>query len=140
MADLETIAAMFAITKVKARYCRFLDAKDWDGFAGLMTEDFVFHLEGTSVPIIHGREAAVSQVIASVSTARTAHQVHTPEFDFVSPDEANVIWPMQDRVIWPDKALTGYGHYHERYVRQGGEWKIAATKLTRLIMERSAPA
>jgi ketosteroid isomerase-like protein len=140
MANLDQIEAKFAITEVKARYCRFLDTKDWEGFAGLMADDFVFHMDGTSLPIIHGREAAVKQVIASVGTAKTAHQVHTPEFQFVSPDEAHVIWPMQDRVIWPDKALTGYGHYHVRYVRQGGQWKIAATKLTRLIMERGAAA
>jgi len=27
---------------------------------------------------------------------------------------------------------TGFGHYHERYVRQDGRWRIAKTKLTRL--------
>jgi hypothetical protein len=27
---------------------------------------------------------------------------------------------------------TGFGHYHERYVRQDGRWRISKTKLTRL--------
>jgi hypothetical protein len=31
--------------------------------------------------------------------------------------------------------LTGYGHYHERYVRHGEDWRIASLKLTRLIVE-----
>jgi hypothetical protein len=47
---------------------------------------------------------------------------------------------MQDRVVWdaPRRGLasiTGYGHYHERYVRQHGEWKIASLKLTRLHLD-----
>ena len=46
------------------------------------------------------------------------------------------IWPMQDRVVWGEgRALTGYGHYHERYVRTAEGWRIAAQKLTRLVME-----
>ncbi len=43
---------------------------------------------------------------------------------------------MQDRLIWEDgRTMTGYGHYHERYVKQDGRWRIAEQKLTRLIME-----
>ena len=43
---------------------------------------------------------------------------------------------MQDRLIWEDgRTMTGYGHYHERYVKQDGRWRIARQKLTRLIME-----
>jgi hypothetical protein len=30
---------------------------------------------------------------------------------------------------------TGYGHYHERYVRQDGRWRIAAQRLTRLHVD-----
>ena len=47
---------------------------------------------------------------------------------------------MQDRVVWESgSALTGYGHYHERWVRDAGEWKIAGLRLTRLIMEFQQP-
>src|SRR3546814_9905167 len=50
---------------------------------------------------------------------------------------------MQDRVLFGAEhaariglvGLTGYGHYHERYVRQNGEWKIAASRLTRLHLD-----
>jgi len=30
---------------------------------------------------------------------------------------------------------TGYGHYHERYVRQDGRWRIASQRLTRLHVD-----
>ena len=56
-------------------------------------------------------------------------------------DEANVIWAMQDRVISPGggPSLTGYGHYHERWVKRNGRWKIAALKLTRLHLDFHPP-
>ena len=28
--------------------------------------------------------------------------------------------------------FKGYGHYHETYVRIGGQWRIQTSKLTRL--------
>lgn len=144
MTETARIAAQLAIAQVKARYCRFLDTKDWDAYANLFTEDFELDVsEGSSLPVIRGRDAAVQQIRASVGDARTAHQVHAPEIDFVSDDEARVIWAMQDRVLFgADHAtrigftgLTGYGHYHERYKRQNGEWKIAASRLTRLHLD-----
>lgn len=140
MADLAALDAHLAICKVKARYCRLLDTKDWAGFGALFTEDFVLDVsEGTSVPLIRGREAAMQQVQTLVGTARTVHQVHTPEID-VQGDEAHGVWAMQDRVVWEQPrrglaSITGFGHYHERYVRRNGEWKIASLKLTRLHID-----
>jgi hypothetical protein len=145
MADTAALEAHLAISKVKARYCRMLDTKDWAGFGTLFTEDFVLDVsEGTSVPVMRGREVALQQVQAMVGSARTVHQVHTPEID-VRGDEAHVIWAMQDRVVWDEPrrglaSITGYGHYHERYVRQNGEWKIAALKLTRLHIDAQPAA
>ena len=54
---------------------------------------------------------------------------------------ARVVWALQDRVIWgPERpSITGYGHYHERWVRRDGAWKLAALKLTRLHMDVHPP-
>lgn len=147
MSDTTFTDAYLAISAVKARYCRLLDTKDWSGFAGLLTEDFELDVsEGTSVPVIHGRDAAVTQIRSSMASARTAHQVHSPEITLDGANRAQVIWAMQDRVVWGEEqaarigrsGLTGYGHYHERYVRQDGEWKIAALRLTRLHIDMHA--
>ena len=142
MNDIDTLSAKLALSEAKARYCRLLDTKDWAGYAGLMTEDFVLDVtEGTQVPIVKGRDAALQQIKSSILTAKTAHQVHSPEFQFHG-DEVQVIWAMQDRVLWgPDRpSITGYGHYHERWVRRNGEWKLAALKLTRLHVDVHPPA
>lgn len=131
-----------ALTEGKARYCRLLDGKDWAGFAALFTEDFVLDVsDGTGLPPVHGRDAAVAQIRSSIETAATAHQVHSPEIA-VSGEEAQVIWAMQDRVVWGGEmgGITGYGHYHERWVKQGGRWLLAALRLTRLHLEFDATA
>ena len=130
----------FEIGQLKARYCRFLDTKDWKAFKSLFTEDFVLDVsDGTNLQPFQGRDVAMQYVQAALGDARTAHQVHSPEID-VYGDEARAIWAMQDRVVWdPPRnglaSLTGYGHYHERYVRHFGLWKIAESRLTRLLID-----
>jgi hypothetical protein len=139
MNDLQAINDWLALCEAKARYCRMLDTKDWEGFTNLFTEDYVLDVSESGGPIIEGRDAAMKSVQTSLKTAKTAHQVHSPEIE-VNGDEAHVIWAMQDRVVWSsDRSLTGYGHYHERWVRRNGEWKIATLKLTRLIMDMQTP-
>lgn len=143
------IATYLAITELKARYCRMLDTKDWAGFAQVFTEDFELDTRPSGGALTHGRDAALKVVRAAIETAITAHQVHSPEIR-LDGDTAHVIWAMQDRVLFDkgsrfDKSvsgLTGYGHYHERYVRQNGQWRIQASRLTRLHMDftRDTPA
>jgi len=141
MDALAEIADKLALQEAKARYCRTLDTKDWDGYAALMTEDYELDVsEGTGLPIVRGREAAIAQVQSSILHAITAHQVHSPEIA-LDGNEARVVWALQDRVIWgPDKpSMTGYGHYHERWVKRDGSWKLAALKLTRLHIDFHPP-
>ena len=136
-----------AISEVKARYCRHMDTKDWAAFAELFTEDFELDTSAAGgPPAIRGRDAAMNVIRSAVGSAQTTHQVHSPEMQ-INGDVAQVIWAMQDRVIWsaarrprPDMGgHTGYGHYHERYVRQDGRWWIAAQRLTRLIVDFYPP-
>jgi hypothetical protein len=141
MRDLQYFNDWHAIAEAKARYCRCLDTKDWAGFADIFTEDFELDVtHGTNNPIVKGRDAVIESIQSSILTATTAHQVHSPEMQ-INGDEAHVVWAMQDRVIWgPDRpSLVGYGHYHERWVRQNGQWKMAAQKLTRLHLDFIPP-
>lgn len=141
MKDLAAVNDWIALCEAKARYCRTLDTKDWAGYADLLTEDYELDVtEGTGLPIIKGRGAAMRQIQSSILTAKTAHQVHSPEIE-LNGDEARVVWALQDRVIWgPERrSMTGYGHYHERWVRRNGQWKLAALKLTRLQVDFHPP-
>lgn len=131
-------ADWLAIANLKARYCRLLDTKDWEGWGQLFTEDFVQDVSGSGGGVFHGRDAAVAATRASIETAKTAHQVHFPEIT-IDGDTATAIWPLQDRLVWDGgRSLTAYGHYHERYVRTADGWRIAEQKLTRLLMDFDA--
>lgn len=137
------IADYLAICDTKARYCRALDTKDWDACVDVFTEDLVLDTTPAGGYLTHGRDEALRMIRASLEGARTAHQVHSPEIRFEG-DTAEVTWAMQDRVVWsPERAgrmgnqgHTGYGHYHERYIRcADGRWRIATQRLTRLHVD-----
>ena len=143
MTHTPNFADWLAICEVKARYCRCLDTKDWEGFADCFTEDYQLDTRPAGGYLVQGRDEAVNMVRGSIESARTAHQVHNPEITF-DEDGANAIWAMEDRVEWgPDRVdqmgsrgLNGWGHYRERYVRCGdGRWRIAQLALSRLHMD-----
>ncbi|GAA0318827.1 nuclear transport factor 2 family protein [Sphingomonas oligophenolica] len=139
MSTAPGFADWLAIANLKARYCRLLDTKDWAGWAGLFTADFILDATGSGGPRIEGRDAAVASVRASIDAARTVHQVHSPEIE-VTGDTATAIWAMQDWLTFPNgRTIAGNGHYHEAYAREDGTWRIARSALTRLALEVKAP-
>ncbi len=133
-----------SICNTKAGYCRCLDEKDWQGYGDVFTADVLMDTRSSGGDEWVGREAVVEAVRAALEHAATAHQVHSPEITLVDADTADVIWAMQDRVVWDEaraqevgiRSLTGYGHYRERYSRcEDGQWRIARTVLTRLHID-----
>jgi len=144
MNSIDELLAIKAIERTKARYCRFLDTKNWTAWGMLFTADATLDVSEDAAPGQHlaqGRMNIVEFVRKSVADARTAHQVHAPEIEFQSPTSARVIWAMHDYLTWPQDGLRpvadmhtlqGFGHYHETYLIEDGEWRIATIKLTRL--------
>ena len=141
-------ADWLAICETKARYCRFMDTKDWAGWADCFTEDLVLDTSLAGGSRIEGRDAAIAYVRGSIDQAKTAHQVHNPEVVFDGPDAANVVWAMNDRVeMAPDRQRasghgghTGYGHYREKYRRcADGRWRIAQSQLSYLHFDPHPP-
>ena len=133
-----------AICETKARYCRYLDRKDWAGYGDVFTPDAVLDTRASNGPQVEGREAIVALVRSAVGEAITVHQVHSPEIALRDADTAEVIWAMQDRIVWDEakalatgyRGLTGYGHYRETCVRcEDGIWRISASELIRSHMD-----
>lgn len=144
MDQIEQLVAKEDIRDLKARYCRCLDTKDWDGLAALFLDNAVLDVEqDTGNPPITGRSGILDQIRFAVIDAATSHQVHTPEIAFTSDDDATGVWAMQDRVVWlPGKSplpgvasITGYGQYHERYRLAADGWKFASLRLTRFHVD-----
>lgn len=129
-----------AIKRLKARYFRFLDTKRWDDWGRVFARDVRMEVPEADVDL-DGRQAVVENVSVALEGARTVHHGHMPEIELTGPDTARGIWAMFDYVEWPageDGArvgLRGYGHYHEEYVREDGEWRIARIRLERLRVD-----
>jgi ketosteroid isomerase-like protein len=134
-----------AIRQLKARYCRFLDAKDTAGWRSVFSDDVVVLLDmGVSTggadpmtgPPVEGADTFVPMVLASLEGAATMHHCHTPEITLTSPTTATGIWAMEDWIIFGNgNELHGAGHYHETYEKQGDDWRIKTLHLTRTIQQ-----
>ena len=131
----EMLAEIEAIKQLKARYCRLLDTKDWAGWREIFADDFVSDTASAGGMVITGADDFVAFVRKTLGrpSRPTAHQVHTPEITMTSATTATGIWALQDVVRFaPGVTMVGYGHYHETYEKADGQWRISASRLTRL--------
>ena len=137
IADDNTAAllAIESIKQLKARYCRYLDAKDWAAWRSIFTDDFVSDTAEAGGKLITGADDFVAFTRNNIGrrSQATAHQVHAPEIELTSATTACGVWALQDVVRFgPGVTLVGYGHYHEIYENIAGKWLIKSSKLTRL--------
>jgi SnoaL-like domain len=145
--DAGRMADVYQIQKLKARYFRFMDTRQWEDFGRLFTADLKFYIEdtrtpGASDPTFDGARALVDYLAASHPGKVTVHQGHMPEIEFTGPDTATGVWAMFDWVDDPGRggAWQGFGHYHEKYVREpDGNWRISEVRLTRLRVDKVEP-
>jgi hypothetical protein len=136
-----------AIRQLKARYCRFLDTKDLEGWRGVFTTDVLVSLDMAvstggadpkMAPPIEGADNFVPMVMGSLENAATMHHCHTPEITLTSATAATGIWAMEDWIIFGDgHELHGAGHYRETYEKRDGNWQIKTLHLTRTILKLS---
>jgi SnoaL-like domain len=137
----QKLAAIEEIKVLKARYFRCLDAKDWDGWRKLVfcANSEMLVPEAQPEPVI-GIDRIITFVEQVLRGTVTIHHGHMPEISIQSDTEASGIWAMEDVIYWPKDRLAqsrysklqGYGHYHERYVRESSGWRIQSLLLSRL--------
>jgi uncharacterized protein (TIGR02246 family) len=122
-----------AIRRLKARYFRTMDTKDWDGMRAVFTDDVVVDTSEAGGGVVRGADEFMTFLREMLDGTVTVHQGHMPEIELTSETTATGIWALNDIVIWPNGVrLDGYGHYHETYVKRARGWLIASSKLTRL--------
>jgi uncharacterized protein (TIGR02246 family) len=129
-----------AIKRLKARYFRTMDTKDWEGMRQVFADDVVVDTSESGGEVITGADQFMAYLQGALDGATTVHQGHMPEIGLTSETTATGIWALNDIVIWPNgMRLDGYGHYHEIYEKVGGEWRITSSKLTRLHADFVVP-
>lgn len=115
-----------AIKQMKARYCFYIDAGQWDELDKLWTEDAVcdYGFFGS----FSGRRAIMDNffrgLVANASTFN-AHMLHNPVID-VKNDTADGSWYVTAHTTVNNRALWAMGKYTDKYVKIQGDWKIAA--------------
>ena len=129
-----------AIRRLKARYFRLMDTKDWDGMREVFTDDVVIDTAEAGGQVARGADDFMAFLREALGDAVTVHQGHMPEIDLTSETTATGIWALNDIIIWSSgMRLDGYGHYHETYEKSDGEWRIKSSKLTRLHTDFAMP-
>ena len=143
MIDPAHLADIEAIRQLKARYFRHLDTKNWAEWRKVFTDDVDIRVDvtvdkdgsgGQHPPHPKGGDAFVAHISEFLKPPfMTVHHGHTNEIEITGPGTATGIWAMEDIVSpTPDMTIWGYGHYHERHRKEGGEWRIAGFHLKRL--------
>jgi uncharacterized protein (TIGR02246 family) len=128
---LETLEAIEAIKKLKARYCQCADEQDADGYAELFVEDGVF--EGGTFGQAQGRTEIANFLrgIQRQSLPFAVHYVMNPHIE-VAGEHATGRWYLLEpctMVVESEQAVWGTARYEEEYVKVGGEWKFKTVKL-----------
>ncbi len=129
-----------AIKQLKARYCRLMDTKDWEGYRRVFADDVTMDTSDAGGNIIVGADDFLEFLLGAIGDVVTVHQCHTPEIEVTSPSTATGIWAMEDMLRYPNGTeLHGYGHYYESYEKQDGEWRVKSSRLTRLRADFTTP-
>jgi hypothetical protein len=127
-----------AIKQLKARYFRYLDAKNWEALRECLSDDVTFDYPPGKIHV-SGGEALIANFRKRHATTKTAHTGSMPEIIIKNTNEAEGIWFMTDYVVSigedEQQIITqGFGHYFETYLLVDGYWKIKSILLERLLL------
>lgn len=131
--------AIESICRLKYRYFRLLDTKEFDRLGELFVEDATASYESAPRPY-RSRAEIVEFLTTSLSDPGmiTLHQGHHPEIDVGEDGSASGTWYLSDKVFVPgyDFALAGTAIYSDRYVCDEQGWRFTHTGYTRIYEER----
>ena len=127
------LVALEEIKRLKYRYLRCVDTKNWDELADTLTDDatadYGTPAYGKPLSFI-GRDAIVGFLRDNLGPGViTTHFATQPEID-LDGDEATGTWGFEDTVIATEHrvVIAGAAFYEDRYLRcADGRWRIRHT-------------
>jgi hypothetical protein len=139
-ARLRTLEEIEAIKRLKYRYLRCLDTKQWDEMAETFTADATTEYSDGEYRF-EGR-AAIMEFLKGTPLAREGeyigvHQCQQPEIELTGETTARGVWALYNYLIHKrdQTGLRICAFYHDEYVKQDGEWKIRHTGYRRVFEE-----
>src|ERR1700733_2752802 len=141
--ETEKLTAIEEIKRLRAKFARSMDTKQWKDMQDTIASDCVFDARDGSVvtELWIGGEEIVANIRRNLETAVSVHHAHMPEIEITSPTTAKGIWAMQDLLCFQGGVrLIGSGHYIEGYEKQAdGKWRLKTYQLTRLRVDIVKP-
>ena len=137
--ELDRLRQIEEIRCLRERYCRFVDAKQWEDLATILAPDYQHWATNTvgaePVLVADSAQAYFERVIAVTRGVTTVHACFMPDIVLRDATSATGRWSMTDVVSHPTEArmrFSGRGHYDDSYIRGADDvWRIAVTRLTR---------
>ena len=127
MSNLEEIEA---IKRLKYRYFRALDCKQWAELGETLSDDATTAYDKGKYSF-SGRAAILGFLKDALGSPRviSLHQGHHPEIELTGATTARGTWYLEDMVFFLDAnmVLHGAGFYSDEYVKVDGDWKIKST-------------
>ena len=126
---IDVAADRYAIERLKYRYLRTLDLKQWDDFAACFVPEATGDYGGLA---FGSRDELVGFMRQNLGPGVVSlHHAHHPEIEIdpAQPDVATATWYLHDKVMVCDQSfvLEGAAFYDDRYVRTPDGWRIAHT-------------
>ncbi len=136
-------ALVNTVRRQKAKYCRLVDTKRWDDFAALIVDRPELRFYGPDGALLYAFDSLPEYMKVTkkfLEGAHTIHQIHNDEIDVLSETEVHGIWSMEDYLkLAPGdnrpRSMHGYGHYHETWRFEAGNWRLFKLDLRRTILE-----
>ncbi len=130
------------ISRLKAKYCRVIDEKNWTEFASLIIERPRLQFFGSDGFLQNEFRSTAEFVDATrglIEGAQTAHQVHNAEIEVVADDEVKAVWSIEDLIVYPRgvhriSTMNAFGHSHETWRLVDGVWRLTDLALRRTIL------
>lgn len=135
-----------AIRNQKARYCRYIDTKQWSTIKKIALPEATWcalDLQGNIATaggvslVFNTMEAFCHHMTPMLASAQTIHLVSCGEFVQETDDTVRAIFGMTDHLHFPLRwtglagDYFGAGYYYETWRLVGGQWLLETLKLER---------
>ena len=115
--DVSELIAIEEIKRLKARYFRAADEKDWHTLRGLFTDDARAWYPGPARWHGSRRDRRMGEWLLGTRDDHRPPRIHAGNHD---RDDVDIL----EREGSGRRRFVGAGHYREEYRRVGGQWKI----------------
>lgn len=142
---LQQLLDIEEIKKVKSRYFRLMDYKNWDELMDVFHPDFRYEMidpeQGRTALLEEpGREKYIEALKAALDQSTTTHHGHMMEVNLIDGENAECFTALNDVVDLYKWGISqeGWAHYYETYKKcEDGKWRIYRMSIRYIRVKRT---